>query len=245
MRTQSRWIAAAVTTAVAALAMGQVSAQTYANSGYGYTSNGYGYGHSRAVRCESIGSRRNFCRVDTRGGVRISRQLSQRSCIQGRNWSYTSQGIWVSGGCRADFAISSGRGYRNGDRYGANGYSSNSYSGNGYGTSYGSGSTYPSSDYGYQNNGYRDGNSESGHTHYVDGSGQVIHCQSTVDGRTYCGDSHTRYTMSGNRDPDCIENQTWGRDGRGTWVSGDCNADFSIDQGYNDDDSGYSGYYRP
>ena len=218
---------------MAALAMSQASAQDYGNSDY---NRGYGYGHTRVVRCESIGSRRNFCRVETRGTVRISRQLSQRSCIQGRNWSYNSQGIWVTGGCRADFAISSRNVYRN-----SNGYS-NRYTSNQYGTNYGSGSTYANGDNGYRNNDYRNNeyrdsnsdyrNSESGHTHYVDSSGQLIHCQATADGRTYCGDHDHRYVMSGTRDPDCIEGQTWGRDDRGTWVSGDCNADFSIDQNY-------------
>ena len=133
-----RWIAAAVTMAVTALAVSQAaSAQSYGNSDYGYSNNGYSsngyssngysngrYGRTRAVRCESIGSRRTYCRADTRGGVRIARQISQRSCIQGRNWSYDSRGIWVSGGCRADFAISSRHGDRR-DGYGSNDYGSN------------------------------------------------------------------------------------------------------------------------
>lgn len=223
MSSQSRWIAAAVTAAVATLAIGQASAQNYGNRDYA-RGNGYGYGHTRVVRCESIGSRRNFCRVDTRGGVRITRQLSQRSCIQGRNWSYTYQGIWVTGGCRADFAISSRNDYRRVGNYDRNGYDPND-------------SRYGNNDYRDGSNGYGYGhqNSDSGHSHYVDSSGQLIHCQSTTDGRTYCGDSHTRYTMSGTRDPDCIEGQTWGRDGRGTWVSGDCSANFSTDDS-NDDD---------
>ena len=155
MSSRLRLIAAAVTTVVAALAIGQASAQSYGNSDYGYSNNGYtgngyssssyGYGRTRSVRCESIGSRRAFCRVDTRGGVRIARQLSQRSCIQGRNWSYDSRGIWVSGGCRADFAISSRRD-RRGDGYTSNGYYSNGYGSNGY----------DSNDSRYQNNDYRD-----------------------------------------------------------------------------------------
>lgn len=148
MSSQLRWIAVAVTTAVAALAVGQASAQSYgyANSDYA-RGNGYGYGHTRTVRCESVGSHRNFCRVDTQGRVQIVRQLSRRTCIQGRNWSYNSQGIWVSGGCRADFAIRSRHGYRRGDGYTSNGYYSNGYGSNGY---------YDSNDSRYQNNDYHD-----------------------------------------------------------------------------------------
>jgi hypothetical protein len=228
MRSQTRWITAAVAAAVAALAMGQASAQSYGYSNNGYSSNnGYGYGHTQIVRCESVGSRRNFCRVNTQGSVRITRQLSNRTCIQGRNWSYNSQGIVVSGGCRAEFAVGSRRQYRNGDSYGSNGYNS-------------SGSQY-GNDYNYTNNGYQ--NNDSGHTHYVDNSGRVIHCQSTIDGRNYCGDAHTHYSMSGNRDPDCIEGQTWGTDSRGVWVSGDCDADFSTGDQYNDN-TDYSDHHH-
>lgn len=231
MSTQLRWIAAAV----AALAMGQVSAQTYANPDYA-RGNGYGYRQTRTVRCESIGSRRAFCRVNTQGSVRILRQISHNACIQGRSWSYGARGIWVSNGCRADFAIGSRRYDRRGDTYGANGYNPD-----GYGANYNSDSGYRNdSNYRNGNDDSRDsnGNSAYGHTHYVDNSGRIIHCQSSGDGRSYCGDSHTRYTMSGNRDPDCIEGQTWGTDGRGTWVSGGCNADFSSDE-HSSDDSGY------
>ena len=121
-------------------------------------------------------------------------------CIEGQTWGHDSRGVWVSGDCDADFSASS---Y---DR-----------------------------DNGYGNNGYDDGqdevpgNAEVEHTHYVDGDGQVIHCQSTADGRNYCGDRDSRYIISGTRDPDCIEGETYGRDSRGTWVSGDCDAQLTLD----------------
>ena len=122
MRNQTRWITAAVAAAVAALAIGQASAQSYGYS----NNNGYANGHSRTVRCESTNSRQVFCRVNTQGGVRIVRQLSHSACMQGRSWNYDSRGIWVSRGCRADFAISSGRYNRRGDSYSSNGYYSGS-----------------------------------------------------------------------------------------------------------------------
>lgn len=85
----------------------------------------------------------------------------------------------------------------------------------------------------YNNDGYNNGvpgNTEVGHTHSIDNSGRVVHCQSTADGRTYCGDRDSQYIISGSRDPDCIEGVTYGRDERGTWVTGDCAADFSVDE---------------
>jgi hypothetical protein len=70
------------------------------------------------VRCESRDSRTNYCNVDTRGGVRLVHQLSDRDCVRGRNWGANERGIWVTDGCRAEFELGGG-GYGNG--YG-NGY---------------------------------------------------------------------------------------------------------------------------
>lgn len=72
---------------------------------------GYGYGNS-TVRCESQDRRTRHCNMDTRGGVRLTRRLSDASCVQGRSWGYDSRGVWVSNGCRAEFV--SGGGYRPG-----------------------------------------------------------------------------------------------------------------------------------
>jgi hypothetical protein len=85
---------------------------------------------------------------------------------------------------------------------------------------------------------YDSDNTPTGSASYVDSSGRVVHCVSTASGRTYCGTAHTRYTMSGNPDPRCIEGQTWGTDDRGVWVSSGCNADFSAGEGVYTDNSG-------
>jgi hypothetical protein len=98
----------------ASLAAGLASAQVYS----AYPSTTYGYAPN-VVRCESINSRTNFCRADTRGGVQVYRQLSRQDCIRGRNWRATTDGIIVDDGCRADFAIASGyAGTQGYDRYG-------------------------------------------------------------------------------------------------------------------------------
>lgn len=60
-------------------------------------------GASQNVRCESDRSGRRYCWVDTYGGVRMSRQFSDAACTQGSTWGYTTRGVWVSNGCRADF----------------------------------------------------------------------------------------------------------------------------------------------
>lgn len=58
-------------------------------------------------RCESRDFRYNLCQVDTgRGGrVYIDRQISDTRCIEGRTWGYNRAGVWVDGGCAADFVI--------------------------------------------------------------------------------------------------------------------------------------------
>lgn len=180
-----------IAAAMATVTMGLASAQSYSNRGYGS-----GYSQARTVRCSSTSARRVFCPVAAMGEVRLSRQLSRRACVRGRSWSYTSRGIWVANGCRADFIVARRTAYRNPNAY-------------------------------RNPDPYRDPNAVVDHNHYVDSNGRVIHCESTASGRTYCGDSHSRYTMSGSRDPDCIEGQTWGRDERGVWVSGNCDADFA------------------
>lgn len=77
-----------------------------------------GYG-SQTFRCESQDNRTQHCNVDTRYGVSISRQLSDSPCIQGSTWGYDASGVWVSRGCRAEFAIGGGHG---GSQYPGNGY---------------------------------------------------------------------------------------------------------------------------
>lgn len=76
--------------------------------GYGNPGYGPGYGNPRAVRCESQDNRRQHCNMDTRGGVAFRRQLSEAQCIQGRTWGYDKRGVWVSGGCRAEFSTGAG-----------------------------------------------------------------------------------------------------------------------------------------
>lgn len=60
---------------------------------------------SYAIRCESRDSDYRHCRVRVRGAVEIQRQLSDARCDYGRTWGYDRNGVWVNGGCRADFVV--------------------------------------------------------------------------------------------------------------------------------------------
>jgi hypothetical protein len=69
---------------------------------------GHGYGPGPRITCSSNNGKRNFCNADTRGGVRMVRQISGSACIQGQTWGYDRNSIWVDRGCRAEFVLGSG-----------------------------------------------------------------------------------------------------------------------------------------
>ncbi len=72
------------------------------------------------VTCESKDSARTACDMDTRGVVVIERQLSRTQCVEGQNWGLFKHSVWVSGGCRAVFALQGAPGQRppSRDQYG-------------------------------------------------------------------------------------------------------------------------------
>jgi hypothetical protein len=69
---------------------------------------GQGRPNSGTLTCASDDGRRVLCEADTRGGVRLVRQISGASCQEGSTWGYDDRGIWVDRGCRAEFAVSNG-----------------------------------------------------------------------------------------------------------------------------------------
>lgn len=57
------------------------------------------------MKCESLDGKRAECPVDTARGVGLVNQTSEANCILNRTWGYGPDGIWVDGGCRAEFAV--------------------------------------------------------------------------------------------------------------------------------------------
>ncbi len=65
----------------------------------------------QSIYCASDDGRRHTCAINTSGGnVRLVNQKSGSACVQGRSWGFTSAGIWVDRGCRADFEVGNSRG---------------------------------------------------------------------------------------------------------------------------------------
>ena len=60
---------------------------------------------AQVVTCSSNDGRRNWCDVGGRRNIRFSRQISGSACIEGRTWGTDRRGIWVDGGCRAEFFV--------------------------------------------------------------------------------------------------------------------------------------------
>lgn len=60
-----------------------------------------------SFRCASQDFDYHFCQVDVgRGGrIYVQRQVSKATCIEGQSWGYNRAGVWVNGGCEAQFVI--------------------------------------------------------------------------------------------------------------------------------------------
>lgn len=83
--------------------------------GYGGGYNdGYGNGgYAQTFRCESNDGGTRQCNGNGRGRAQLVRQLSRSACVEGRTWGSNPNGVWVSQGCRGEFAMSgyAGGGY--------------------------------------------------------------------------------------------------------------------------------------
>lgn len=86
----------------------------YGSSGYGYPQSGYGngygypqpgYGEGQVLSCASNDGRQSYCRAQIYRGVELLRQESRSACIQGQSWGWDRGGVWVAGGCRAQFRV--------------------------------------------------------------------------------------------------------------------------------------------
>lgn len=72
------------------------------------------------IVCESIRGREGFCPAETRYGVTLVREQSRGYCVEDRTWGIRRDGIWVSGGCSAEFEIGSRAPGNAGGGYGGN-----------------------------------------------------------------------------------------------------------------------------
>ena len=78
------------------------------NDGYGggYSDND---GYGQTFRCESNDGRTRQCNGNGRGRAQLVKQLSRGACVEGRTWGSSGNGVWVSQGCRGEFAMVGGQ----------------------------------------------------------------------------------------------------------------------------------------
>ena len=199
--------------AIGAMGIGAAQAQTrYYDNGY---DNGYARAIDRVVRCESRDGRTSWCRMDTRGGVRLVRQYSDSACVRGRTWGVRGGAVWVSRGCRGRFVASA---YRDNRYYGYDQRSDR--------------------DYGRDRDYYdRDRNDDrydryDGYDRYDRyGGAQVIRCESREGDYNFCRAPgyvdrvQIRRVLS---DAGCRLNYSWGYRSGGVWVDNGCRAEFVV-----------------
>ncbi len=176
----------------------------------------------RYETCQSRYDRYQYCRTDTRGGVRLQRQLSKSDCIQNQTWGYDRNGIWVNGGCRAEFAIGDdGGGYgrdrdHNGDRDRDYDRGDRDYD-------------RSNRDYDRSNRDYDRGDRDR-YGERNSGVSRRFVCDAQGSGYRLCRadtQSGVRMIRQLSKTP-CRQNQTWGYDRSGVWVNGGCRAEFEV-----------------
>ncbi len=159
--------------------------------------------------CQSDG-RYQYCPANTRGGVRLQRQLSKSPCIPNQTWGFDRGGIWVNKGCRAEFALG---GYGGGPNGGYGGGPNGGYGGG------------PNGGYGGGPNGGYGGGPNGGY-----GGGRRFVCDAEGHGYRYCR-AHVRdgvrLIRQLSKSP-CRLNNSWGYDRGGVWVDKGCRAEFEV-----------------
>jgi hypothetical protein len=199
------------------------------------------------VHCVSTANGRTYCGPPNAEYLIKDRTGENLECVQGRTWGVDERGLWVSGGCVADFdTADSTAGTRsayvnssgevvhcvaNPTGFTHCGTSHQRYEISGkLAAGCVEGHTWGRDENGVWVTGACNADfvadNPAGVRTVVNANGELVRCVSTPNGRTYCGAPHRRYVLGPNADPACIENSTWGVDDRGVWVSGSCTADF-------------------
>ncbi len=163
---------------------------------------------SRQITCESKDDRYRFCNTNTRGGVRLVRQLSDTSCRKNSSWGYERDGIWVDNGCRAVFEV---RNYNN------NSNSNNNHSNNNTAAIVGGALVVGAVVAALASS---DNNSNS----------NTVKCESNNNDYQYCRvRTDNRVTLKRQLSSNgCWEGSTWGYDRDGIWVDQGCRAEFRV-----------------
>jgi hypothetical protein len=169
--------------------------------------------------CESRDAREQYCAAPIGGSVRVIRELSRAPCVEGDTWRWTPRGIYVRGGCRAEFAFRGPDGWSGGA---GGAWGGGSSGGAGWGGSPGGG--------------------WGGGGRYAE-----LICASRGDRENFCpapNDGRVRLVRE-QGGGDCVEGATWRAEPRGIRVRGGCVGRFGYFRISGDDGWGGGGGWGP
>jgi len=191
-------------------------------------------GDENLVRCESSARETVRCNADTRGGVVLQRQLSRAGCWYDETWGFDSRGVWVSNGCRADFAL--GRTIATppspveAPDSGAGISGSDIAIGAGAALVLGAIAAAVIASNNNDDDDRNDDRNQNRHGRDPWGRDKIVRCESNGKQQSYCRVSARRGVelyrqLSKSR---CRYGSSWGYDRKGIWVDEGCRADFLI-----------------
>jgi hypothetical protein len=198
---------------------------------------------SNVFTCSSNDGQRHSCRVNTNAPIQFVRQRSEAQCITGQTYGIDRGEVWVTNGCRADFAVvdqgSYNRGaYNNGDRDNdndADDHHHHHHRNGDYDSTYSQNGSY--------NNGYYDRNGNYQGPYNQGGrvnSGPIQYYGTYKNGRTKCsanqGAGQTYCSTGGalseatilQQNGNCQRGRNWNINPDGLWVADGCSAEFQI-----------------
>jgi hypothetical protein len=176
------------------------------------------------ITCESKGGAYRACSVDTRNGVRLSRQLSSQGCWQNDTWGYDRNRIWVDRGCRAEFQV--------GD-HNSNSSSKNDAAAAAVVVGLAAAAIIASNKHDDHHDNYRNDrydNSRYGYNGYGGDPRRTFSCESRSSRLTYCSvptRGHVEVYKQRSSSP-CTYGRSWGVDGNRVWVDDGCRAEFAV-----------------
>ena len=211
---------------------------------------------SNVFTCSSDDGRLHSCRVNTNAPIQFVRQRSDAQCIAGQTYGIDRGGVWVTNGCRADFAVGA-RGaydqgaYNNGNRDRDNdaddqdngNWRHHHRRDNNDNGSYSQNGPYNNGSYDRQGNyqgPYNNGRYNNGDRGYVNSGQPIQYYGSYKNGRTNCsanpGAGQT-YCQTGGALSDatiikqngrCQRGQNWDINPDGLWIADGCSAEFQL-----------------
>jgi hypothetical protein len=208
--------------------------------------------------CSSDNGQLHSCRVNTNAPIQFIRQRSHAECIAGQTYGIDRGGVWVTNGCRADFAVGYQGAYNQGTyNNGGNDNDADDQNNNGnwrrrhhrdgdYNGTYSQNGPYNNDPYNNEPNNSgsydRPGTYQGPYNNggYIN-SGEQIHYYGTYkNGRTKCsadrGAGQTFCSTGGQlsdativrQNGSCQRGQNWDVSQYGLWVADGCSAEFQI-----------------